>query len=242
MKVFYICLGMILLSLPCSTENRTKQHASSVKSNESHTVGARALQKLVEGNNRFSSHHMRHPHETIQRRMRLAREGQHPFAIVLSCSDSRVPPEIVFDEGLGDLFVVRIAGNIVDDAVIGSIEYATEHLGAKLLLVLGHEKCGAINAAIENQHEAHLQSLVDAIRPAVEQVQKNDENPNHLGKLSSFADKVARENIRHVVSTLEESKPVLAKLVSEQKLKIVGGYYHLANGKVEFFHENKLVR
>lgn len=188
----------------------------------------KALKKLIQGNHRFVVHRMLHPDMTIQRRVSLARNGQRPFAIILSCSDSRVPPEIVFDEGLGNLFVVRVAGNIADDAMIGSIEYAVEHLGAQLLMVLGHEKCGAVQAAIANQREAHLASLVDAIRPAVDKVREKDGDQS-----AHFIEDVIHENVSRVVSQLKSSEPVLSKLVSERKLQIVGGYYHLASGQVE---------
>ncbi len=107
-----------------------------------------ALARLMEGNRRYTRHKAKHPDESLSRRKDL--EGtQHPFAVILGSADSRVPPELLFDQGLGDLFVIRVAGNIVDDAILGSIEYAVEHLGAKLILVLGHEKCGAVTAAIE---------------------------------------------------------------------------------------------
>src|SRR6476661_5513416 len=106
-----------------------------------------ALAKLMAGNQRYTRHKEQHPDESLARRKELI-GGQHPFAIVLGCADSRVSPELLFDQGLGDLFVIRVAGNIADDAILGSIEYAIEHLGAKLILVLGHEKCGAVSAAV----------------------------------------------------------------------------------------------
>src|SRR5947209_5314090 len=124
-----------------------------------------ALARLIEGNARYSRHREQHPDETLARRKEL-QVGQHPFAVVLSCSDSRVPPELVFDQGLGDLFVVRVAGNIAADAVLGSVEYAVEHLGTKLIVVLAHEKCGAITAAVEGgKAPGHLPALVAAIQP-----------------------------------------------------------------------------
>lgn len=235
MKTRWLLVCFVLLLLPLWSESRTRQHVSPKKTHSPAGEAEQALHKLMAGNRRFATHHMRHPHETIQRRIRLAKAGQHPFAIVLSCADSRVPPEIIFDEGLGDLFVVRIAGNIVDDAVIGSIEYAAEHLGAKLLVVLGHEKCGAVHAAVENQHEAHLQTLVEAIRPAVEKIRRQEPNADSPRDTEAFAEQVARENVRNVVSALQANKPLLIKLVSDQRLRIVGSYYHLSSGKVEVF-------
>src|SRR5262245_40561826 len=106
-----------------------------------------ALARLLAGNARFVAHRERHPDITVRRRRALV-SSQHPFAVILGCADSRVSPELLFDEGLGDLFVIRVAGNVVDDVVLGSIEYAVEHLGTKLIVVLGHEKCGAVSAAV----------------------------------------------------------------------------------------------
>lgn len=202
---------------------RNKQHRETTLTAEA------ALAKLMRGNQRFAAHRMQHPHETLQRLLALAKEGQHPFAIVLSCADSRVPPEIIFDEGLGDLFVIRVAGNIVDDAVIGSIEYAAEHLGVKLLMVLGHEKCGAVQAAIEDSHEAHIANLAQAIRPALTRVQREGSSVSK----EKYAGQVARANVHHVVSQLKTSQPVLATLYNKRRLKIVGGYYQLSTGHVK---------
>jgi carbonic anhydrase len=110
-----------------------------------------------------------HPDESMARRKELI-AGQHPFAVILGCADSRVPPELLFDQGMGDLFVIRVAGNIVDDAILGSIEYAVEHLGTKLIVVLGHEKCGAVSAAVQGgDAPGHLKTLIDSIRPSVQE-------------------------------------------------------------------------
>jgi carbonic anhydrase len=129
----------------------------------------KTLAKLMDGNRRYARHKEQHPDESLARRKEL-QSDQHPFAVVLSCSDSRVPPELIFDQGLGDLFVIRVAGNIASDDELGSIEYSVEHLHTKLVMVLGHEKCGAITAAVEGSNEAgHLKSLVAAIQPSVEE-------------------------------------------------------------------------
>jgi carbonic anhydrase len=189
-----------------------------------------ALKILIDGNRRFVRNQPLHPHESAQRRVELGLTGQHPFAIVLSCSDSRVPPENVFDAGLGDLFVVRVAGHVVDDAVIGSIEYASQHLGAKLLVVLGHEKCGAVQAAIANQRDAHLRYLVDAIRPAVEKVRTRTPPTDDRGLM----DRVVWANVIEATTTLESSEPVLRRMVASRDLKIVGAVYHIATGRIEF--------
>lgn len=188
-----------------------------------------ALRRLVDGNRRFISNREAHPNESAQRRIMLGLTGQHPYAIVLSCSDSRVPPEMVFDVGLGDLFVVRVAGHVVDDAVIGSIEYASEHLGSKLLVVLGHEKCGAVQAAINNQRDAHLRYLVDAIQPTVAKVKARTPPTDSRG----LSDLVVWANVIESMNLLESSEPVLAKMVREKRLKIAGGVYHIETGRVQ---------
>jgi carbonic anhydrase len=228
----WLMLVMVLASLPGGilaqttgkTETKGREAEVSVRAEE-------AIRKLVEGNRRSTRHHRVHPHESVQRRVKLAREGQRPLAMILSCSDSRVPPEIVFDEGLGDLFVIRNAGHIVDDAVLGSIEYAAEHLGVKLLVVLGHEQCGAVRAAIENHCSAHLRNVIDLIRPTVEAVEASQ--PADL-PLAQLADLVLREYLARSVRELEANPPVIEKLVAARELQIVAGIYQIATGRVEF--------
>ena len=137
------------------------------------------LARLMAGNQRFTQHKEQHPDESLARRKELISE-QHPFAVVLGCADSRVPPELLFDQGLRDLFVIRVAGNIVDDAILGSIEYAVEHLGTQLIVVLGHETCGAVSAAVAGGEAAgHLQALVTAIQPSVAATAQNPGDKIH---------------------------------------------------------------
>ena len=161
--------------------------------------------------------------ESAARRQELV-SGQHPFAVILGCSDSRVAPELLFDEGLGDLFVIRVAGNIVDDAVLGSVEYAIEHLGTKLIVVLGHEKCGAVTAAVASTNASgHLSTLVSAIRPAVE------------ATASSPGDRIHNcivENVRRVASQIRESEPVLKEATQRDGVKVIAADYELDTGKV----------
>src|SRR5437588_10797425 len=130
---------------------------------------AEAISKLKEGNGRYTSGNLQHPGQTTERRTELSK-SQHPFAVIVSCSDSRVPPEIVFDQGLGDLFIFRVAGNVIDDHGLGSIEYSVDHLGTRLILVLGHQSCGAVKAAKEtiaakSKAPGHIQPRVTAIQP-----------------------------------------------------------------------------
>ena len=127
-----------------------------------------ALKRLIDGNNRYVSSKMAHPNQTENRRKEVIK-GQKPFAVIVGCSDSRIPPEIIFDQGIGDLFVIRVAGNIVDDVALGSVEYAVDHLGTKLVIVLGHGNCGAVTATVQGgEAHGHIGSIVRTIAPAVE--------------------------------------------------------------------------
>lgn len=187
------------------------------------------LDKLKEGNERFVSGHPVHPDETLNR-IRELKKGQYPFVVLVSCSDSRLPPELIFDQGLGDVFSIRTAGNIIGDYELGSIEYAVEHLHCKLIVVLGHETCGAIQAyaTAENvKHNDHIQKLVDYI--AAEEEEKIIPD-----SLRSDIDILVKANITHGVNLLRSSIPVLKPLVDKNEIKIIGAYYDLDSGKVLF--------
>ena len=190
---------------------------------------AEAITKLKEGNGRYTSGNLQHPGQTTERRTELAKT-QHPFAAIVSCSDSRVPPEIVFDQGLGDLFIVRVAGNVINDEGLGSIEYTVDHLGTRLILVLGHQNCGAVKAAREiiaakGKAPGHIESLVTAIKPAVEATAKED------------LDTTIKANVKNVVQALRSSTPILKAEVDSGKIQVIGGYYSLDTGAVTFLDE-----
>jgi carbonic anhydrase len=183
------------------------------------------LAELKAGNEHHVNKRYSHPHQTAARQRELS-SGQHPHACILSCADSRVAPEILFDQGLGDLFDVRVAGNVAGDAEIASIEYAAEHLSVPLVVVMGHQKCGAVTAALEGgEAHGHLPSLVNAIRPAVEQASKLQ---------GDRLDNAIKINVENVVNQLRTSQPVLAALVSKGQLRIVGAVYSLDTGRVEW--------
>jgi len=153
-------------------------------------------------------------------------ENQKPFAIIVACSDSRVPPEIIFDQSLGDLFVVRVAGNVIDDFAVGSIEYGVNVLGANLVLILGHSNCSAVNAALKNmKFDNHIQEIVNAIQPAIIATKGETEN---------LLEKTTKANVKIIEEKLKSYKPLLAKLQETGILRILGAYYHLESGKVEF--------
>ena len=186
--------------------------------------GDQALKELIIGNRRYVDSRQKHPNQTPRRRAELS-NGQQPFAVILGCADSRIPPEVIFDTGLGDLFVVRIAGHVMNDMVLGSIEYAADHLYTPLIMVLGHSKCGAIQAAIKGASgEGHISCLTEAIQPALLEAK---EQPGDL------ANNAARVNAKIVAEQLKCSKPVLSNLVSEGKLNVVPAFYDLDTGVVE---------
>jgi len=190
----------------------------------------KALQKLMDGNERDIAAKLTHSHQSPERRTEAAK-GQHPFAVIVGRSDSRVSPEIIFDQAIGDLFVIRVASNIVDDLALGNIEHATEHLGAQLIVVLGHERCGAVEATVKGTEAAgHIGSLVEAIRPAVDKVRKQ---PGDL------LDNAIKSNVKMIVKELHSSKPILEKLVKKDTLKIVGARYDLDDGTVKIVPQSK---
>ncbi|MEM7548297.1 MAG: carbonic anhydrase [Bacteroidota bacterium] len=184
----------------------------------------KALELLIEGNKRFIENHSQHPHEDQEWRIKL-KEGQHPFAVILTCADSRVAPEIVFDQGLGDLFVVRVAGNVAKEKVLGSIEYAVANLGVNLVMVLGHEKCGAVHAAIGSDvHPGHIGIILENIKPAVYMAQ---------GQEGDLLTNAVKNNAKIVAGFVRESQPVMAPLVEEGGVKVVPAYYSIAQNQVE---------
>jgi carbonic anhydrase len=188
-----------------------------------------AWRKLAAGNTRFVSGNQKHPHESLEWRQSLV-EGQHPFAVILGCADSRVSPELVFDEGLGDLFVIRAAGEVLDTAVIGSVEYAVEHLSVPLIVVLGHESCGAVGATIDVvQHDAEVagdvSTLVRAIEPAVRATPANAD-------AAAFLAACVAEQARRAAKYLQERSNIISDAGAHHGVKVVSATYELRTGAV----------
>ncbi|MEO8658199.1 MAG: carbonic anhydrase [Bryobacteraceae bacterium] len=183
----------------------------------------KALSMLMAGNERYVAGHTLHPDQSKARQLEVE-AGQAPFAVVLGCADSRVPPELIFDQGLGDLFVIRVAGNVTGDEITASMEYAVEHLGTSLIVVLGHEKCGAVTASVKGgEVPGHLPSIVGHMRPAVEEAK---------AMAGDAVSNCVRVNVQHVVRELSHSEPILKEMVESGKVKIVGARYDLHTGKV----------
>jgi carbonic anhydrase len=216
--VYLLSIFNLTLFFSCDVPSPGKEHATS------------SLQKLVEGNDRYKSFHPVHPDQTKER-LKSITDEQHPFAVIVSCSDSRVPPELIFDQGLGDLFVIRTAGNIIGEYEIASIEYAVEKLHAKTVIVLGHEKCGAIKACMEGSEycmPGHLNLIVDYIRNEPEEEDILDK------KIHTVQADAEKANILHAKHVICNSNPLLKEKVNKKKLEMLAGYYHLADGHVEW--------
>ncbi|MCX5712438.1 MAG: carbonic anhydrase [Candidatus Omnitrophica bacterium] len=191
-----------------------------------------ALELLKEGNARFVEMKLQHPNESIERREKTAIEGQKPFAIVLACSDSRVPVEAVFDRGIGDIFTIRVAGNIVmDSSVIGSIEYAAGHLHSPLFVILGHTECGAVETAISGVLlEGRISDIQKTIEPVAVLIKK--EHPELSG--SNLTNAVVRNNALQAKADILSKSRLIKELVDAGKLRIVTGVYDIKTGKVEW--------
>ena len=191
-------------------------------------TGEEALKRLMEGNARYVAAKATHPNQTTERRMEVAK-GQNPFAVILSCSDSRVPAEILFDQGLGDLFVLRTAGNVLADVVVGSIEYAVAELKVPLLMVLGHENCGAVKAAVSlvkdgAKFPGQINRLAELIAPAAK---KAKDMPG------DFVDNTVRLNAVMTAAELSKTEPILAEATKDKQLMVVAARYDLDEGRVE---------
>ena len=212
-KILLVCTLFLSLSL-LSYSNESKNLSSK-----------EALQKLVEGNERFVKEDYSNQHIDKDYRKELTK-GQNPFAIVVTCSDSRVAPELLFDQGLGDIFVIRTAGEVVDKLELGSIEYAVEHLGVNLVIVLGHESCGAVGAVIKGGDiPKNISYIADEIKPAV------DKAKTQKGNLEENA---IKNNVDLIVNKIKKN----SQIIEESKdCKVIGGVYSITTGKVEFFNK-----
>jgi carbonic anhydrase len=188
------------------------------------------IQQMKAGNERFRSG--KPQHRDLVREAKATAKGQYPAAIVFGCVDSRVPAEVVLDYGIGDIFSGRVAGNIADEDIMGSMEFACKAAGAKVVLVMGHTACGAIKGAIDDVKLGNLTALLAKIRPAVEATQYTGER---TAKNYAFVDAVARKNVELTIAKIREQSPVLRELESSGSIKIAGSMYNLETGVVDFF-------
>ena len=223
------CVTLLVLTAGVISGSQVAYASDPAHADQAIVPPAEAISRLKDGNSRYTNGNQQHPHQSTEQRVELIK-SQHPFATIVSCSDSRVPPEIVFDQGLGDLFIVRVAGNVINDEGLGSVEYSVDHLGTRLILVLGHQSCGAVKAARETiaakgKAPGHIESLVRAIKPAVEATAKDD------------LETTVKANVKNVVNALRSSTPILKPKVDSGELRVLGAYYSLDTGAVSFLDE-----
>ena len=221
LSVFLVSCGQqkIDTTKPQSTEIKEKKHEHPVINTSDD-----AITELKNGNKRFTDGKLENTDYKVQ--IDNNKDDQHPFCIILSCIDSRVPPEILFDQGFGNIFVTRVAGNVEDANILGGMEYATQVKGSKLIVVMGHSKCGAVKGALDNAELGNLTQLVDQIKPAIT---GDKSNPDKM------LDETSRKNVKLQIANILKHSEVIAKLVKEGKVKIVGAYYDVTTGEVEFF-------
>lgn len=190
-----------------------------------------AIELLKKGNQRFMQN-LRFNRNLLQQVNETA-EDHYPFASILSCIDSRTTAELIFDQGLGDIFSIRIAGNIVNDDIIGSLEYACKIAGSKLIVVLGHTNCGAIKGACDNAQLGRLTQLLDKIKPAVEQETSFKEGRS--GKNLPYVNEVAKINVTNSIQMILQESSIIRELVAQKTIKVIGGLYDVVSGEVSFF-------
>ncbi|MGE4754866.1 carbonic anhydrase [Yersinia enterocolitica] len=218
-------IGGIGLGLP-----QVSYAASLTREERDKLTPEQVVEGLKQGNIRFVSGKMQQHDYLAQKRS--SADGQFPAAVILSCIDSRAPAEIIFDTGIGETFNARIAGNISNDDLLGSLEFACAAAGAKVILVMGHTACGAVKGAIDNVELGNLTGLLNKIKPAIDSTQFDGEKS---GKNEKYVDAVAKNNVKHTIDEIRKNSEIINKLEKEGKIKIVGSMYNLNGGKVDFF-------
>lgn len=198
---------------------------------------AKALELLKEGNKRFVNN-LKADRNLLQQVNETA-EGQYPFAVILSCIDSRTSVELIFDQGLGDVFSVRIAGNIINEDILGSMEFGCKVAGSKIIVVLGHTKCGAIKGACDHVEMGNLTALLSKIQPAVADEKTVTENRNSGN--SEFVEKVSEINVKRTVHAIMERSPILKEMIESGAIGIVGGTHNISNGEVAFYEDVSII-
>jgi carbonic anhydrase len=196
-----------------------------------------ALELLKDGNKRFVNN-LKVNRNLLQQANETS-DGQHPFAVILSCIDSRTSAELIFDQGLGDVFSVRIAGNIINEDILGSMEFACKVAGSKIIVVLGHTKCGAVKGACDHVEMGNLTALLTKIRPAVDDEKTITGNRNSGN--TEFVEKVASINVKRTVKSIMERSPILKEMIESGAIGIVGGSHNITSGAVEFYPETMIV-
>lgn len=206
--------------------------------NDTHTKDSQAavtpeiaIQLLKDGNQRFLNTSTLN--RSYEKQIELTSNGQYPFAAVVSCIDSRIPTEIVFDQGIGDIFNARIAGNFVNQDILGSLEFACKLAGSKLIVIMGHTSCGAVKGACDHAELGNLTAMLDNIKPALENV-KTEEGVDRSSKNIDFVNEVAVQNVHLTIARLKKDSPVLNEMIENGEINVVGAMYDVASGKVSF--------
>ena len=213
------------------TPKKTQTMKTLNKTMQAAITPAMAIDILKEGNKRFMNNLK--ANRNLLEQANETSDGQHPFAVILSCIDSRTSAELIFDQGLGDIFSIRIAGNIINEDILGSMEFACKVAGSKIIVVLGHSKCGAVKGACDHVEMGNLTGLLHKIQPAI-QSEKTEIN-NRNSSNAEFVEKVAQLNVAHTVSAIRERSPILNDLIASGQVGIIGGMHNLSNGEVTFF-------
>jgi carbonic anhydrase len=229
MKSAALSIALIIISLASCNSGKNKTEAANTSGSpaihEHVTINTpdEALAELKAGNQRFLDGKL--INTNYKEQIEQTKSDQHPHSVILSCEDSRVPPEIIFDQGIGNIFVNRVAGNVEDVNMLGSIEYAVKAKGTKLIVVMGHKSCGAIHGAVDNVQFGNLTALLNEIKPAI----KGDP-----ANMEEMLDETSQNNVKMTVADILSKSPVISELVNAGKVKIVGAYYDITTGKVSF--------
>jgi carbonic anhydrase len=243
-ELFFSLAIAALVAVGCQSSNHasgtmpmsaavTVTTVSSVQTKDSQAAmtPAQALAELKAGNERFVAG--KSLHRDFPAQVKATAGGQYPFAVVLSCLDSRQPIEIVLDQGVGDIFSARVAGNVLNDDILGSLEFACKVSGAKLIAVIGHSNCGAIKGAIDDVQLGNLTGLLTKVKPAIDAVPEDDQA--RTSKNYKFVDEVSEANVKLVLKEIRERSPILREMLDDGEIGLVGGMYDLKTGKVEFY-------
>ncbi len=205
---------------------------------QSQITPKKALEILKEGNHRFVNNLKLH--RDLLEQVNATSEGQWPFATILSCIDSRTSAELIFDQGLGDVFSIRIAGNVVNTDILGSMEFACKVAGSKLIVVLGHTKCGAVKGACDHVEMGNLTELLSKLQPAVYEEQQTKEERS--SKNSEFVENVAQINVKRTVKSILQRSHILAEMIENGEIGIIGAMYNVETGDVEFYNDTEFVK
>ncbi len=229
LKILVVLFLSIALNSYCQSDSPL-QYLTQTKETSSKMTPQDALQMLKDGNKRFTSNTLLK--RDYSRQAAETAKGQYPFAIVLGCVDSRSPAEIIFDQGIGDIFNARVAGNISNDDILGSMEFACKVNGSKLIVVIGHTNCGAIKGACDDVHLGNLTTLLSKIKPAVDAV---PDSGNRTSKNHEFVEKVSRENVLLTMQDIKKNSPILKDLIDNGTVILIGAMYDLETGEVTFY-------